>query len=847
MNTVERYNFVLTAKKSDEGILTRAVRPQYDKLKLKYSRQANEMYYTRKLDNEFVFVGDDFTFISNLGIRTLFTLAVYEGSNKVVEGIFKKADGKTDVDHKQFTVTITMDDEFKAIKDKRTNEYDVIEMLKGKEKSVSLKLYPDYQLYEYNQEYPKNVTHNLISGSFSDFNVEGESFAYENELLNDLSAGESTGDLGGSHYEDIHFMPSYCTLNITGATGYNLPSSWYGEYTNIGVGTWEWTDNYKPNPWGSGTVSQIKMYDTFELNNHIYYGICRMTLTKTGNPNKAIILYMFLPSPFQFDSGTWSACYAMELFERSNSTSPWVTLARSASALGNYHILQDLTLGSVIHTITDLKDYGGSLYEIGDLPYRYLEGYQNGNYFDFGLQGTISYRSCYCRNLYYYQIRQDSLAFKIESDTDRLAPKSKAYKYGYILKTGNEGGERVETAFVTSSRLSSVKGDWEYQNSNGQYYLPPTDNKVYQPICVQAWTEARSVWVDAEILQGLLNLSPYVGTINDFYDLGDLIAALLHNIREDIVFEANEAHSQFFYAPTNPVTGLPNNQYLITQKSNLLQFTYDYPAWKGVITFDKLFTMLKNVFNCYYDIYKGDDSKWHMRIEHIMFYMNGRSYTQQSRRSFDLTTWYDAMNRREIAFRSNNWEYNSDSQASRYEFKWMDTQSNIFLGYPIIIPEEYLIFSEEKTEQRYVDSFSVDINFMLATSQEVSSNGFLLAEAFTNNEGELQVVEGVIEDAGRTYIAQNYTLSYVILHPRYFPYNVYSKVVNINNGLMATVHILSKLRRNSVTFNRPNGVTMNPLDLFRTLVGYGEVEGMTIDLTSNKVEAELNYETETEE
>lgn len=851
MGTKTRYNFTLKAVTGDGNIFSRAVNPQYSKLALKYTLVSGEKYYDKKLDSEFIFVGDDFVFVHGLGIRTTFTMSVYEGAKKVVEGTFRKGDGKTDVDHKSFSVSLTLDDGYKKIKNGKNDEHDVIKMLKGEEVTANVKVYPLYQIYEYNQIHPNNVTHNLLNGTFTDFDVRGDSYGYETSLFNDKCAGSTDASLitdshlrlGLVNYQAMHFMPSYCTMNITGSWGdYTVPAQWFGEYTNINSGQWEQIDNYKPNPWRSETDNAIKVVPGLDLNDWIYYLICRTILYKTDNLNMAVIMYMYLPAMVKDDNVIRPAFYSFEMCSRANAQSSWEVLARTAAAIyDRYTISSSINISEAeIHNADTLEYFGND----GTVAYMGIQSHDPyGNIGFFGLRGSFAYRSCFCRVLSY---RRPALtyAFALDRSTDKIAPSSYAYRDGGNLDS-YYNNVNTHQAIVASTRLSPNANRFNLQNNDGQYYQPPTDNEEYQPICAGAWLEGKSIWVKASLLQSLILSTVYTEPIEDFYELGDLIKRLLQKVDDSIVFEKDVEHSQFLFAANNPVTGLVNNKLLITQKSNLLRLHYDYPAWKGAITFEKLFSMLRNVFNCYYDIFKGNDGKWHLRIEHVLFYMNGLSYTPYSRNLINLKQWFDALNGKPQSFRSGNWQYDTATQASRYEFSWMDNQSDIFDGYPIIIPEEHMIFSEEKTEKCHVDAFSTDINFMLATSSDVSSDGFLLTEVVEDN-GQLFVPEVTIVDAGRVFVVQNGNLSFVVLHPRYFVYNVYSKVVNINNGTMATISKVSRLRKNKVEFNCPAGVDITPHTLYRTSVGDGEVVELDVDLTSNKVSAELSYETETE-
>jgi hypothetical protein len=122
--------------------------------------------------------------------------------------------------------------------------------------------------------------------------------------------------------------------------------------------------------------------------------------------------------------------------------------------------------------------------------------------------------------------------------------------------------------------------------------------------------------------------------------------------------------------------------------------------------------------------------------------------------------------------KTRHWEFDTEgsgtvSTASRHEYGWMDTQSEIFDGQAITIPEDYRLFTDEKTEQHKVDWFSSDIDFLTSVQAECSSDGFVLVmESLSGN--------GWIIGGHPNYTGQNYQLSLEYLQPLYLLTGIYS-------------------------------------------------------------------------
>lgn len=386
-----------------------------------------------------------------------------------------------------------------------------------------------------------------------------------------------------------------------------------------------------------------------------------------------------------------------------------------------------------------------------------------------------------------------------------------------------------------------------YPIQDGGYYLPPDDRDGWVPIYREAWIQGLSMWTRPGLIFSkgdyyFATSSPTVPAIEkyhvykdvvDFYTLGDVIKGVLARIAEDVVFEPDTAHSQFLFASENPVDGREQGMLYVSQKSNILNIGYDYPAWLAPVTWGKIETLLKNAFNCRWDLYDGTDGKKHLRIEHLSFYMNGGSYDDEQRSVVDLGKYADSINGRKQWFKTDRWEWDTGRMPVRKEYSWMDTQSFQFAPGVIEIPKKYRIMSDERKEDCVVDWFSTDIEFLFIVPEECSSDGFVVAR-----EG----VKGYVEEGG-AYELQNYSLGFSWLLPRYGYQGMPAEVVEVNGEEMANEY-KPRLRTAEVSFAVPAGVEVGAGMLIKTEAGDGEIRSLSLNLTSGTWTAELGYEME---
>lgn len=304
-----------------------------------------------------------------------------------------------------------------------------------------------------------------------------------------------------------------------------------------------------------------------------------------------------------------------------------------------------------------------------------------------------------------------------------------AYSLNYkrVVTLSENYGSYVEISGKTSTEYIEGKTIFG-KNSNGEYWLPPTELRDYVPIAQASWQGKVSLWSypmgDYEDMEKKYSL-------NDAYHIADVISSLLAQIDPTITHRETVEYSQFLYGP-NPISEV-NERLLLTPKSNVLTSEYSQAAQKGTITLKMVLDMLAKVYQCYWWI----DSENRLRIEHISYLAQGKSYTPGSTESVgtDLTTLLNRRNEKAWDYNKNTWTYEKADMPERITFTWMDEDVRaIFQGQPIVLHSPFV--ESAKKEEQSISNFTTDIDMMLIQSDKFSKDGYALLTG-TSINGQL--------------------------------------------------------------------------------------------------------------
>lgn len=396
--------------------------------------------------------------------------------------------------------------------------------------------------------------------------------------------------------------------------------------------------------------------------------------------------------------------------------------------------------------------------------------------------------------------------------------------YKYVI------GYSVANTIELSTRVTDIPNEWGIVQP-GTYYKEPRDayGVKYFPIGRNQWTWHVSIWykysgTDWPVeVQGRKQYE-----LRDSYPLHSAISALLAKIAPGITHEPTSEYSQFLYDTYNPISGDVFDLY-ITQKSNILAGDYSQPAQKAPITLKMITDMLRNVYCAYWYI---EDGKF--KVEHIQWFKNGGGYTGTPDVPHNLTVEKVTRNGKPWAFGTSQYEFNKPTMPERYQFGWMDDVTQPFNGKPIEVLSKFV--NAGNIEEVNVSNFTSDIDYMLLNPGAISKDGFALMAAVN---GVLPFVEKYIN--GVLYIHQNGLLSFEDLQPKYWIYDLPAYNVRIND-VSAIAYGITREKKQTLRF--PVKDDPNPMHLIKTYMGNGQVEKISVNLSSRSANVTLMYDTQ---
>lgn len=811
MRTRNRYKFTLTASLLDEIIFSQQVYPQFSDLNMKYTKEADQVYYTPSFDSKFSFIDEEFDLIVGQDLRAKFSLSMQDTYHifSTKQMSFMRTDCEIDVNHKLVTVTPKLFNPYKKLIDKRDEEHSVVDMGLN---TKTLNFYLNTQLQVYAQEdnminliglYGKGAQHSVVPN--------------HGQLA--LTVGET---VSGTRYPGMHFSGAPIISVVIEAT--STIARYNGVFT--------------------GHASLFELVDAAIADRYAWYGpgtfercgcVQMQKISGSGANDAWFIMGPDLWDVHTDDNGYWTSAY-------------------SSGAM----------VGIASHPANQATTYIPVIYNGINGAYSLVSGTTHDGATQFTCRIYITYFGLVTGN--------KASGFEFPNNEriteDITAEFNQNYKSRYPCGTNTYWTPtQMKDRVVFSHRTSDTPTSYGKVANTNVYYNTPDDTYNYLPIKKDSWFGGHSIWVlvnpngsngltgfnqythygykpgssNTEIVWGPLRVQK---SIADFYSFYDVIHGMLQKIAPEVVFLKDQVHSQFLFSQLNPVTGVSQLEKYMTQKSNVLKLDYDYPAWKAPLKWSQLEELLKNAFNCYTELFYNDsDNAWHLRIEHIKYFLNGHTYDadESSATIIDLVQAYDGFNREPLSFRTNRWKYDTESQADRYEFGWMDTQTEIFDGKPLIVTSEYSLYEDAKKEECKVSWFDTDIDFAMSVTSEISSDGFMLVSAQSDDFIEFINVSTQTNNPGM----QNYSLSFDYLIPSFHLYNKYAEKMMIEGTEILLDVIEQKKMRiaEDIQFKVPENVEIFPSYLIRTEAGFAEIDDISIDMTDNSCTATLRYET----
>lgn len=341
------------------------------------------------------------------------------------------------------------------------------------------------------------------------------------------------------------------------------------------------------------------------------------------------------------------------------------------------------------------------------------------------------------------------------------------------------------------------------------------------------------------------------------YSLHSVIQKLLGAVGSELTFEADTDHSVFLFNTSNPITSFPyqdfetegilevltgNPKFWITPKSNIVVSSAGsvrggfQAATIAKITFRDLLTMLKNSMRLFWYI---EDGKF--RIEHISYFLKGRSYSALPAVAVDLTVLSEAKTKLPWATALNQYSFEKDKMPERIEFKWMDNVTLGFNGFPIEILSP--IVQKGLIDRREINLFTSDIDFIVINPDLVNLEGFaVMATVEHDNDNKLPFVE-IIYQFNRKIFLQNGWLANLFLHPNFHVFDLPGSFVKINDSEETLFTNIDRKRiQENIKF--PSVQDPDPISVVKTFIGEGLIQKMQVNLFSRMVNVTLEHDTQ---
>lgn len=394
---------------------------------------------------------------------------------------------------------------------------------------------------------------------------------------------------------------------------------------------------------------------------------------------------------------------------------------------------------------------------------------------------------------------------------------------------------------IQSERTSTTPTQWGRKNQQ-EYFNTPDDLNYYIPVSRSQWVEHSFWYLEDDFDYDLELQSRKEYTLRDAYPLYSVIQVLLDKLETGVTFSNSATYSQFLYGSTNPLAMDYGVLPYITPKSNVIKGEYKDPAMKAPITLAMVFSMLKKAFGCYWFI----DDSMKLHIEHISYFKNGGSYSGSHQVGIDLTAIHQPTNGKQWSFDTSNYQYEKEQMPARYQYAWMDDCTDLFDGKAIDIVSPFV--QTDKVEDINIGNFSSDIDYMSIAPDNFSKDGFVLLMAKTDTQtGEKYIPFYYYQDTeNHTQIVQNWyaSLHYLILH--FLRSDLPAWTFNYGDDTDYEAYGIQRNKKQQVQIPLGDS-TPDLMQLVRTAMGDGQVERMSINLSSRMAKTTLKYDTYAEE
>ena len=392
-----------------------------------------------------------------------------------------------------------------------------------------------------------------------------------------------------------------------------------------------------------------------------------------------------------------------------------------------------------------------------------------------------------------------------------------------------------------STRTSATPTEYG-KTAGGAYYMPPYGPSVtFYPVSITQWPDKSqygfyfSIWFAYDsVITALDSQYRVAQVVAVAYQMTDVIKALIEANGLGVTFDSTSDYSLILFGNTktsNVLGGRSITPFLVA-KANIINGDYRKVYPEPSITLGQIFSMLKNTMQIYWYL---DGSK--IRLEHRRYFDNGLRYSGAPAVGYDLTELMCPRSFRSWASGRNQYKYDKSEMPERYQFGWMDTVTKPFSGYPIVVNSDAV--EGGLIEEVTVENFTSDIDYMLTNPSGVSEDGFAIIGAIRSGSNYLTPIVSQTTD-NVAYSMQNGLMSYIYLHPVYWLDDMPAESLTINNGPYMA-HSVKRTKRQEIDFPS-NNYEVDEYELIKTEMGNGQIDKLSVSLTSGFVNAEILHE-----
>lgn len=359
----------------------------------------------------------------------------------------------------------------------------------------------------------------------------------------------------------------------------------------------------------------------------------------------------------------------------------------------------------------------------------------------------------------------------------------KSVSGAYTIPTTDLAAHNLNYHYVKPYQITTIRRSFEVQDEptkwgvdgDGKYFVRPTPSGLNNmiPIGWETWG-SYSVWFECSttIAQEIDTYNAEV-VLNDAYPLYSAIQVLLNKIDDTITFEPTADYSQFLFG-TLPSGAIPSHEgqsLYVTPITNVKRTYYDQAARKGMMTLKDVLDMLRSTMQLYWFI----DDQSRLRIEHILWFKNGGSYSSDVHPLINITTRKSPMHHHSWGEGVNTISYDGKSLIKRYEFAWASETSEVFDGFAMDVKNKYS--QGGKALSTKVSRFISDVDLVMSAPDALSDDLFALIGTKEVSGVQKCPIAYIGHLRGHIFLCPNYGmqnayLSFFFLEQIYWVYNM---------------------------------------------------------------------------